>query len=410
MDIYNFKSDFPIFKRKVNGKELVYLDNAATTQMPVQVFDSIKDFEFSHRANVHRGVHTLSIEASEMYDDSRRKIAEFIGAYVPEEIIFTKNATESLNLIANSYGNGFIEKGDIILLSEVEHHANLVPWQILSEMKNAELRFIKVDDEGFFDIKNTQVDWNKIKIVALNHVSNVTGAIQDIKEVVKLIKKKYENQKPPVFVLDAAQSVPHMPVNVKSLGVDFISFSGHKMCGPFGIGVLWGRKELLKSMNPFLYGGGMIKSVNYDRSTFKDAPEKFEAGTPNISGAIGLASACDYLSKIGTDNIHNYENQLTKYAMEKLSKVEGIVIYGPKDIKQKAGIVSFNVLGIPAHDIAAVLDVEGVAVRSGHHCVMPWHLKNDITTTVRASFYFYNNESDIDALIKGIYKAKEIFK
>ena len=407
----SYKKDFPIFKKKVYGKQLVYLDNAATSQSPLQVINSVVDFESNYRANVHRGIHTLSEEATELYEGSRKTIAEFIHATVPAEIIFVRNETEAANLVAYAWGDKNIQKNDIILVSEIEHHSNLIPWQELAKRKGAFVKTIPVNKDGQIMVKATDVDWGKVKLVAITHVSNVLGVVNDVKEITKVIKKRYKaGQKVPRIFLDGAQAVPHMLVNVQKLGVDFMAFSGHKMCGPYGIGVLWAKREVLEEMDAYLTGGGMINEVTYDSATFQKYPEKYEAGTPNISGAIGLAEACRYLSKIGMDKIYEHEKELVDYAMKELIKRGDVEIYGPRDTNQKAGIISFNLDGVPAHDLAAILDTDGVAIRSGHHCVMPWHKMHKLGATARMSLYFYNDKNDIDTLLNGLDKAKRIFK
>ncbi len=409
-----WKKDFPILERKINNHQLVYLDNSATSQMPRQVLNAVIDFETNHRANVHRGIHTLSEESTDLYEQSREKVAKFIGAVVPSEIVFVRNTTEGINLVAHSWGKNNLGKGDIILTTEIEHHSDLVPWQIIAKENGCRLEFIPLDKNGMHDIKNTKVDWSKVKLVALSHVSNVLGTIIDIKEIVKYIKKRTAEVKSsmPKILIDGAQSVPHMHMNVQKLGIDFLTFSGHKMCAPMGIGVLWISRDIVSEMGVYLTGGGMIDQVEYRSATYAKVPEKFEAGTPNVSGAIGLAAACDYLSCIGMDKIREHEIELTKYAIDQLKKRGDTNIFGITDLnlieKHRAGVVSFNLKGIASHDVATVLNVEGVAVRSGHHCVMPWHIKSGANTTLRASFYFYNDKTDVDALIKALYKAKEI--
>lgn len=414
-DVKDIKKDFPIFNRKINGNPLVYLDNSATSQIPRQVMEAISEFEYKHRANVHRGVHTLSEEATTIYEEARKTVAEFIKATVPQEVIFVRNTTEAINLIAFSLGEKIVGENDVILLTEAEHHSNLIPWQKLAERKKAKIEFISIfadgPNEGEIDWESVKnVNWSRVKIVSFTHISNVIGTINDVKDIVKKISKLVDKNggKKTFFVLDSAQSVPHISVDVKSLGIDFMCFSGHKMCGPMGIGVLWAKREILNELEPYLTGGGMIAKVEFYNSTFAQPPEKYEAGTPNVSGAVGLAEACRYLDKIGLHNIHQHENNLIKYAYENLSKIEGMKIYGTKDLNKRSSLISFNLSGIPANDLSAILDTHGVAIRSGYHCVMPWHKKYKIPTTARASFYLYNDYNDIDTLIKGINSAVKI--
>lgn len=408
-DVETVKGDFPIFKRTIDGKRLVYLDNAATSQVPQQVIDAVVDFDSNHRANVHRGVHTLSEEATNMYEESRKTISNFIGAVVPEEIVFVRNTTEAANLIAYSWIKNNVKAEDIILVSEVEHHSNLVPWQILAKEIGFKIEFIKIDSEGLLDIKSVNTDWDKIKFIAFNHVSNVLGSVNNVKEISKFIKSKTsENEIKPRIFVDGAQAVPHMQVNMKSYGVDFYAFSGHKMCGPMGIGVLWINREAFNELQPYNVGGGMISEVTLEDASFTAMPEFLEAGTPNVSGAVGLAAACDYLNKIGLDKIHDHEKELVAYALEKLFSRDDVEIYGSKNPEIKGGLITFNLKNIPSHDLASILNTEGVAVRSGQHCNMPWHKKNHVNTSTRLSLYFYNTKEDIDTLVFGLDKAQKI--
>ena len=415
----NYKFDFPIFKRKVHGKPLVYLDSAATSQIPKVVVDAMNEYEFNHRANVHRGVHLLSEESTLMYESARKKVANFIDANVPEEIVFTRNATESINLVAYSWGEKNIKQGEIILVSEAEHHSNLVPWQNLISRTGCEVVYIPVNEDGFVDIKNTKVDWERVRLVAYAHISNVLGSINDVKEINKCIKKRVIEAKHlkaeqanskmhfPRIIIDSSQAVPHMRVSVKKLGADFVAFSGHKMYGPMGIGVLWINRDIFHELKPFILGGGMIKEVHLDHTTYAPMPEMLEGGTPNVSGAVGLAAACEYISNIGYDEISRLEEEVMQYALRQINR-EDINIYGTVDSKKRASLISFNVKKIPSHDLASVLDAEGVAIRSGQHCVMPWHMKNLLQTTARVSLGIYNTKDDIDSLVKAIDKAKII--
>ncbi|MBI4281507.1 cysteine desulfurase [Candidatus Uhrbacteria bacterium] len=413
----NLRNDFPILKRKIHGLPLVYFDNAATTQKPRAVIDAMSHYYERTNANIHRGIHTLAEEATEAYEGARKKIADFIGAKDPAEIIFVRNATEGINLVAYSYyslirANRRIvsekEQG-VILLTEMEHHSNLVPWQMLNAelgMRNYELGFIPVKKDGTLDYSTLdQLITKKTALVSVAHASNVLGTINDIPRIVRAAHKKGV----PVLV-DAAQSVPHMPIDVQKLGCDFLVFSGHKMLGPTGIGVLWGRRELLEAMPPFLGGGDMIRSVRYDGFEPNDLPWKFEAGTPNIAGAIGLGAAIDYLQKIGMQNIRKHEMSLTKYALGKMQKILGLTIYGPQDPKKQTGVISFNLDGVHAHDLATIMDREGVAIRSGQHCAEPLVRKFGQTAMARVSFYLYNTKEEVNRFIEALKKAKEIFK
>ena len=401
-----YRSDFPILNRLINGKRFAYLDNAATSQVPTQVLDALFDFETKHRANVHRGVHTLSDEASNMYDEARKKVASFVKAVIPDEVIFTSGATDSLNLVALAWGKRNLKKDDIVLISEIEHHSNFVPWQEVCKEVGAILKFIPISDSGALDIKNVNVDWAKVRFVSFTHISNVIGKINNVKDIVKYIKKRVGDKgEMPRILVDGSQSIAHIPVNVQKLGIDFYAFSGHKMYGPMGIGVLWVNRNVFDELSPAKFGGGMINEVTFEKSTYAKMPESFEAGTPNVSGAIGLGVACDYLSSIGMENVMKHDNELTKYALDRLGEDSDTIIYGVPD----SGVISFNVKNIPSHDLATVLDSYGVAVRSGHHCVMPWHKKQSITSTVRMSFAIYSGNDDVDQLMHGINKAKELF-
>lgn len=396
----SIREDFPILGRKVNGKPLIYLDNAATSQKPRQVIDSIRDYYGNYNANVHRGIHRLSEEASEAYESSREKAARFINAGF-EETIFTKNATESLNLVAYSIGMQ-LGKGDEVVVSEMEHHSNFVPWQQICLKKGARLRFVKIDKEGRLDMDDLAGCLNrKTRIVSITHVSNVLGTINPVREIAKLA-----HDCGALFIVDAAQSAPHMPLDVRSIGCDFLAFSSHKMLGPTGIGVLYGKKELLDSMQPFIYGGDMIREVTFESTRFNELPWKFEAGTPNIAGGIGLGAAIGYLEKIGMENVFEHEKMLSEYALGRLLSEEDIKVYGPK--KGRAGVISFNLKGIHAHDVAAILDQEGIAIRGGHHCAMPLMSRLEASGTARASFYIYNTKQEIDAMASALEKVRGV--
>ena len=403
IDVEKIRQDFPILKIKVNGKPLVYLDNAATTQKPAQVINKIKEYYETSNANVHRGIHYLSEKATLQYEKAHEIVGNFINSDF-EEMVFTKNATESLNLLAYSLTKNLVQ-GDEILLSQMEHHSNIVPWQQIAKEKKLVLKFIKITSEGLLDLQDLKNQLNKkTKMVSIMHVSNVLGTINPVKEIAKLV---HDNNS--LFILDAAQSIPHMKVDVKDIDCDFAVFSSHKMIGPTGIGVLYGKKNLLQTMSPFLYGGDMIKQVEFTDSKWNDLPWKFEAGTPNIAGAIAFAEAINYLENIGMDNIPNYEKELTKYAFEKLSQIDGLIIYGPKDLSKRAGLIAFNLGNIHAHDVATILNDEGIAIRGGHHCAMPLMNLLGVTSTARASFYFYNTKQEIDLLVNALQKAKRFF-
>ena len=402
LDVKKIRKDFPIFKQKINGKRLVYLDSAASTQKPLQVINAVKEHYETANANIHRGLHTLSDSATKKYEDSRKKVATFIGAK-NKEIIFVRNATEAINLVAYTYGRKIVEKGDIIVTTEMEHHSNLIPWQILAKEKGAKLEYIPLTKNLELDLKAAKELLNKKpKILAITHVSNVLGTINPIKEIIKIAHDSDTK-----VLVDAAQSVPHIWVNVKYLDADFLVFSGHKMLGPSGIGVLYAKEELLNEMKPFLYGGDMIKEVDYNDASWNDLPYKFEAGTPNIEGAIGLGTAVDYLQKIGIDNIKNHTKEIVDYALTKLRGIKNVKLYGPKN---RVGVIAFNLGDIHSHDIATVLDQYGVAVRSGHMCAQPLVEKYCDGAIVRASFYLYNTKDDVDALVTALEKARRTFK
>ena len=397
------RQDFPILNRKIHGKPLVYLDNAATSQKPKQVIEAISHYYSYYNANIHRGLHKLSEEATLAYENSHKKAADFINADEMEEIIFTKNTTESINLLAYSLTSK-LNKGDEIVLTQMEHHSNLVPWQQLAKQRGFTLKFIEINNEGILDTESIQNSiTDKTKIVSVTHISNVLGTINPIKEISKIARSKRA-----IFVVDGAQSVPHININVKDLDCDFLAFSSHKMLGPTGIGVLYGKKELLEEMQPFLYGGDMIREVKFEDTTFNDLPWKFEAGTSNIADGIALSTAIDYLTKMGMDKIEAHDKELTKYALEKLSEINNVAIYGPKT-NDRGALISFNINGVHAHDVAQVLDSEGIAIRGGHHCCMPLMKLLGVAGTARASFYLYNTFEEIDKLVDGVKKVKKIF-
>ena len=416
LDVTAIKKDFPILTKKIRGVHpLVYLDSAATSQKPLSVIDAEREFYLAHNAAAHRGAHQLAEEATDLYEGAREKVAAFIGAKI-DEVIFTKSATESINAIAYSLSNSSsglagskprfsITSEHEILVTEMEHHANLVPWQELAKRTGAKLRWIPITPEGRLDLSEIDSLINpQTKVIAITHQSNVLGTINPLEAISERGKKVGA-----LIVLDACQSVPHLPVNVGELGVDFIAFSGHKMTGPTGVGILWGRAELLNSMSPFLFGGSMVESVTMESATYLPAPKRFEAGVPNMAQAVGLGAAVDYLQQIGLEKIHNHEIELTRAAISGLSQIEGLSIIGPKEIHNRGGIISFAIEGVHPHDLGQVLDSEGIAVRTGHHCAWPLMRKFDVVATTRASFYFYNDLSDVDALVQGVEKARKYF-
>jgi len=410
-DIAAIKADFPILKRQIRGNNrLIYLDSGATSQKPNSVLDAERDFYVNHNAAVHRGAHQLAEEATELYEGAREKVATFIGAHV-DEVIFTKSATESINAIAYSLGNStpgskfHIKAGDRIVVSEMEHHANLIPWQELARRTGAELVWFKVTEEGRLDLSNIdELITSRTKVVALTHQSNVLGTINPLDEITKKAREVGA-----LFLLDACQSVPHYRVDVKTLNVDFLAFSGHKMLGPTGVGILWGKKELLDEMPPFLTGGSMIETVTMESATYLDAPKRFEAGVPNMAQAVGLGAAVDYLNSVGLDAIHAHEVALTQKALQGLQTIQGLTVIGPKDLEMRGGVVSFAVEGIHPHDLGQALDQYGIAVRTGHHCAWPLMKRFKTVATTRASFYLYNDFDDIDALLDGVERARKYF-
>ncbi len=393
------REDFPIFKSR-----LIYLDNGATSQKPLKVLNAMNRFYNKYNANVHRGIYKISAQATHAYEEAHRKVAEFIGAGF-EEVIFTKGATESINLLAYSLGRE-LKAGDEIVLSQMEHHSNLVPWQQFAKQKKLVLKFIRITPEHRLDMQHAkELITKKTRIVSITHMSNVLGTINPVKKLAELAHKNSA-----LFVVDGAQSIPHMPIDVKEIDCDFFVFSGHKMLGPTGIGVLYGRKHLLEKMEPFQYGGDMISEVGFEDSKWNELPWKFEAGTPNIAGGIGLGAAVDYLKSVGMKNIREYEEKLTAYALKTLSEIKGVKIYGPTNTTDRGSVISFTVEGIHPHDVATILDRYEIAVRGGHHCAMPLMNLLGITGTIRASLSFYNTKEEIDALAAGIKKAQEVFR
>ncbi len=399
------RRDFPILSRTVNGRQLVYLDNAATTQKPLTVIEELGRYYTEYNANVHRGLHTLAEEATQAYEETRRKVADFIGAPRTEEIIFTRGATESINLVAYSWGRKNIRSGDRIVLTEMEHHANLVPWIALAKETGAELEYIPIDEHGYLDLDGIgEIISRNTKLVSIIHMSNVLGTINPIEKIIEIA-----HDRGAVALIDAAQSIPHMPVDVGSMDADFVAFSAHKMLGPTGIGVLYGREEILSEMEPFNYGGEMINEVRYDYADWAELPHKFEAGTPNIAGAAAFAPALDYLSDIGMANVRQHEIELTAYVLNRLSSLDSIRVFGPIDPERRGGAVSFVDSDVHPHDLAQVLDQYGVAIRAGHHCAQPLHKLLGVGSTARASFYIYNTKEEIDRLIDALREARRYF-
>jgi len=405
LDVERIRRDFPILSRQVRpGIPLVYLDSTATSQKPSEVIEAMDDFYRNHNANIHRGIHTLAEEATAAYEAARQKVATFINAPQARQIIFTRNATESINLVAATWGRVNLNPGDLIILTEMEHHSNLVPWQILAAEKSLRLEFIPVTEEGLLDLDEySRLLQLQPRLVAFTHMSNVLGTINPAVEIIRMA-----HQAGALVLLDGAQSVPHFPVNVVDLDVDFLAFSAHKMCGPTGIGVLYGRKELLETMPPYMGGGDMIKRVFLRTFAPNEIPHKFEAGTPAIAEAVGFGAAVDYLSSVGMAAIAQHEQQVVAYALERLEEVPGVKIFGPS-AEKKGGVVSFTFEGVHPHDISQILDSVGIAIRAGHHCAMPLHDKFHIPATARASFYLYNTPQEVDKLIEGLYKVKKIF-
>jgi cysteine desulfurase / selenocysteine lyase len=404
LDVARLRDDFPILSRNVRGgKPLVYLDNAASSQKPKAVIAALADYYTRYNANVHRGIHTLSEEATDEYEKARRKIQAFINASSPAELIFVRNTTEAINLVAHSFGER-LKEGDEILLSEMEHHSNLVPWQLLADRSGARLRFLPLFDDGTLDMSALPgLLCERTRIVAVSHMSNVLGTINPVQEIAR-----QAHAAGAVVLLDAAQSVPHLPVDVQALGCDFLAFSGHKMLGPMGVGVLWGRRELLESMPPFLGGGNMIMQVELDHSTYNDLPDKFEAGTPDAGGAIALGVAVDYLSAVGMENVRRHERDLTDYALEVLMGLDDVALYGPKSADSRGAVIAFNFADIHPHDLGTLLDRDGVAIRAGHHCCQPLMRRLGQVATARASFYLYNTRAEVDVLADALGHARAV--
>ena len=400
------RDDFPILKQRINNEPLVYLDSAATSQKPQTVIDTVTNYYQTINANAHRSVYTLGQRATDEYESARKKVQHFINAQSSKEIIFTKGTTDSLNLVASTYGEANIQAGDEIVITYMEHHSNLIPWQQLAIRKHAVLKYIELTDDGQLDMNDAlNKITDKTKIVAVAHASNVLGVTNDIKKLAQITHSHNA-----VIVVDGAQAVPHQPVDVQKLDADFYAFSGHKMLSPMGIGVLYGKKELLEQTPPYQFGGEMINSVDKFDSTWSELPWKFEAGTQNVSGAIGLSKAIDYLNNLGMENIAEYEQELVDYALPKLLAIRGLKVYGPQDSTIHNGVISFNLNNLHPHDVATAFDMDGVAVRAGHHCAQPLMKYLGVVATVRASFYFYNTKADVDKLLQAITDTKEFFR
>lgn len=405
-DANKVREDFPILKREVRGKPLVYLDSAATSQKPVQVIRALTDYYENYNSNIHRGIHTLSEEATAAYEDTRKKTADFIGASSTEEVIFTRNTTESINLVMYAWGRKYLKEGDEILLTLMEHHSDIVPWIILSREKKIKIKYIPVTEDGHLDLSTlSMLITHRTKLVCVTQMSNVFGTINPVREIVDAAHRVGA-----LCLVDGAQSVPHLAVNMKEMGCDFFAFSAHKMLGPTGVGVLYGRRDLLAVMEPFQGGGDMISQVFLHEARWNELPWRFEAGTPNIADVIAFGAALDYLTGMGMDAVRAHEKNLTSYALEKLKQIKDILIYGPDDSRERGGVISFNLADVHPHDVGTLMDEEGVAIRAGHHCCQPLMQHLGVTGTARASFYVYNTAEEVDALCRAIVKVQEVFK
>ncbi len=402
-DVEEIRRDFPILDRRIGDKNLVYLDNAATSQKPRRVLDALDEYYERHNANIHRGVHRLAEEATAAYEEARQKVARFLGAPDTTGFVFTRGTTESINLVAYAWGRKFLREGDEVVLTEAEHHSNLVPWQLAAQATGAKLRFIPILEDGTLDLEEAErLIGPRTKLVGCIHASNVLATINPVEKLAELA-----HEAGALMLVDGAQSAPHLPVAVEELGCDFYACSGHKMLGPTGVGVVWGKPELLEEMDPFLGGGEMIREVHLDHSTWNDLPYKFEAGTMNIAQAVGLGAAVDYLDDLGMQYVREHERRLGEYAYRRLSEIEGITLYGPK--KDRTGLVSFSLPDVHAHDLSQLLDEEGVAIRSGHHCTQPLMRRLGVAATARASFYLYNTDEEVDTLVAALQRAREFF-
>ena len=404
-DVQAIRRDFPILKRQVNDRPLIYLDNAATSQKPVQVIAELTRYYRDSNANIHRGVHVLSQEATEQYEDVREKVRDFINAPAASEIVFTRNTTESINLVAHSWGRAFLEAGDEVLISEIEHHSNIVPWQMLRDERGIVLRHIPMLDDGTLDLAEARkLIGPKTKLLAITQMSNALGTIVPVAELAELAHAQGA-----LVLVDGAQAAPHVATDVQALGADFYVFSAHKMLGPTGVGVLWARGELLEAMPPFLGGGDMILTVTLEQSTWNEVPHKFEAGTPNIAGVIGFGKAIDYLQRLGMARVRAHERELVEYALDRMVDLPGVTMYGPLDPDLRGGVVSFGMDGVHPHDIGQVLDANGIAIRAGHHCAQPVMQRLEISATARASFYIYNTRDEVDALVASVGEVSRFF-
>jgi cysteine desulfurase/selenocysteine lyase len=405
LDVSRIRADFPILGRRIGDHPLVYLDSAATSQKPRQVVDAVDAYYATSNANVHRGVHTLGNDATDAFERARVRVAAFIDA-PSEGVVFVRNTTEAINLVASSYATQLLEPGDRIVVTVMEHHSNLVPWQLAAERRGLRLEAIDIDADGRLDLGNLDALLTPpTRLVALAHQSNVLGTVNDVRAITARAHAAGA-----LVCVDAAQSVPHMGVSVRELDSDFVAFSGHKMCAPMGIGVLWARPELLERMPPFLGGGSMISRVTLERSTWNTVPHKFEAGTPDVAGAVGLAAACDYIDGIGRDRIHEHEMSLTRHLLDVLDEVGDITIFGPRDLEARGGVVSFNLADVHAHDVGTILDRRGIAVRAGHHCAQPLMARYDVSSMARASVYLYTTHEEIDALGEGLGEVRRVFR
>ena len=405
LDVERIRDDFPILSRKVHGKPLVYLDNAATSQKPRAVIQALTEYYETYNSNVHRGVHTLSMEATDRYEEAREKVARFINAETPESIIWTRNATESINLVAHSWAESNISEGDEIVVTRLEHHSNLVPWQRIAARNGAALRFLDLTEDGAVDMVGAASVINaRTKLLAVTQVSNSLGTVVPVKELAGMARSVGA-----AVLVDGAQSVPHQPVDVEDIGCDFLALSGHKMMGPTGIGALYARREVLEQMEPFLHGGEMVLEVSYEDASWNELPMRFEAGTPNIADAIALGAAVDYLTALGMENVREHEKQLTAYALDAFRELEEVDLFGPMDVDRRGGILSFHSFDVHPHDLGTFLDQEGVAIRTGHHCTMPLMGVLGVPATARASLYVYNTEQEVDALVDAVKRALRYF-
>ena len=405
LDVQRVRRDFPILTRTIHGRPLVYLDSGASSQRPLAVIDAVSHYEKTSHANIHRGVYVLSEEATAAYEQAHVRVGQFINADW-DEVVFTRNTTEALNLVAYAWGLHTLRAGDEVVVTQMEHHSNIVPWQQIARHTGATVRYIRVDAQGHLDLDHTAtLIGPRTKMVSVTHVSNVLGTVNPVRELGEMAHVHGA-----LLCVDGAQSIPHMPIDVRALGCDFFAFSGHKMLGPTGIGGLWGRRELLEEMPPFLGGGGMIREVFEDRATWAPLPEKFDAGTPNIADSIALGVAVDYLDALGMDNVRRHEVEVAGYALERLSSIPDVAVYGPRDPELRTGVVSFNLEGVHPHDAGTVLDEAGIAVRAGHHCCQPLHRALDVAATLRASFYIYNSADEVDALVDALGTARRLYQ